>query len=194
MLEVDLQPLREFEPRLLGAQDWEVVLGLSQRGAQALLTCDDSMLSVARVVAVIEQTLFTVVTCRRVGHDPVVASGLLLAHLPSIGRRHDPARPQIWRLSAPEQPVLKIGQLKDEIEKRSGVRVDDYKLLAGAAPSSLAKKRTQGSTSRAAPSARRCSSLGCHIPRSITHVPACHADPLGDVLDRQARVDAVLPS
>jgi hypothetical protein len=130
VLEVDLRPLREYEPRLLGDQveDWQVILGLKQRGAEALLTCDDDMLAVAQVVAVIEQTTFTVVSCRETGHDPVVASGLLLTHLPSIARRHVAHRPQVWRLRVTEQRPIKIGDLKATILRNSGVRVDDYRL------------------------------------------------------------------
>lgn len=57
-----------------------MVLALKQRDAEALVTCDDNMLLVPRVVAVIEQTRFTVASCRAAGHDPVLATGILLAH------------------------------------------------------------------------------------------------------------------
>jgi hypothetical protein len=134
VLEVDLRALREFEPRLCGDQveDWQVILGLRQRGAEALLTCDDNMLSVAQVVAVIEQMNFSVVSCRAVGHDPVAASGLLLAHLPNIAKRHVAYRPQVWRLRTAEQRPVPIANLKQAILDRSGVEVDDYRLSASA--------------------------------------------------------------
>jgi hypothetical protein len=109
-------------------EDWQVILGLKQLGAEALLTCDDAMLSVAQVVAVIEQTRFTVVSCREVGHDPVIASGLLLTQLPHIARRHLKERAQVWRLRTTEQRQEPISDLKARILASSGVRVDDFRL------------------------------------------------------------------
>lgn len=129
VLEVDLRSIRDFEPALVGgSEDWEVILGLKQRGAEALITCDDNMLFAPRVVAVIEQTRFTVVSCRAAGHDPVLATGILLAHLPRVMKRHRPDVAQVWRLTAVEQRPISIKDQKAEVERRSGVRVDNYKL------------------------------------------------------------------
>lgn len=80
----------------------------------------------------IEQTRFTVVSCRAAGHDPVLATGLLLTHLPRIIKRHRPDVAQIWRLSASEQRPITIEIQKAEVERRSGKRVDDYKLSSQA--------------------------------------------------------------
>jgi len=127
--EIDLRPLKNVEPRLLGDQeDWRVILGAKQAGAEGLVTCDDSMLHLPEVIAVIEQTAFTVISCQETGHDGIVASGLLIAHIPRIARRHDPHRPQVWQLSAPERQPRRIGDLKEEIRRRSGRDVDAYKL------------------------------------------------------------------
>lgn len=133
VLDVDLRSIRVYEPRPVGgSDDWQVVLGLKQSGAQALITCDDNMLFVPRVVAVIEQTRFTVVTCRAAGHDPVLATGILLAHLPRIIKRHRPDLAQVWRLTAVEQRPIPIKKQKADVERRSGERVDDYKLSSQA--------------------------------------------------------------
>jgi hypothetical protein len=130
VLDLELVSIRDFAPELTGEQveDWQVILGLRQRGAQGLVTCDDAMLEVAQVVAVIEQTTFSVVTCRAAGDDAVKASGMLLTHLPAVGNRHNNDKPQVWRLHAPEQLPRKIGELKDSILEKSGVKVDDYHL------------------------------------------------------------------
>ena len=133
VLEVDLRSIRDYEPRLVGAsEDWEVVLALKQRDAEALVTCDDNMLFVPRVVAVIEQTRFTVASCRAAGHDPVLATGILLALLPRIAKRHRRDVAQVWRLSASEQRPIPIKDQKADVERRSGERVDDYKLSSRA--------------------------------------------------------------
>jgi hypothetical protein len=131
VLEVEIRSIREFAPELTGTtvEDWQVIVGLRQRGAQGLLTCDDSMLSVAEVVAVIEQTAFSVVTCRESGHDPVKATGLLLTHLPAIGTQHDDARPQVWRLRAAHHDPQRIGTIKRHLEEHNpGLSVDDYRV------------------------------------------------------------------
>jgi hypothetical protein len=130
VLELELVSIREFAPELTGeeVEDWQVIVGLRQRGAEGLVTCDDSMIEVAQVVAVIEQTRFTVVTCQEAGDDAVKASGMLLTHLPAVGRRHDDHRPMVWRLHAAEQRPKKLGDLKAAIEAKSGVKVDDYRV------------------------------------------------------------------
>lgn len=130
VLEVALVSIREFAPELTGrdVEDWQVILGLRQGGAEGFVTCDDSMLEVAQVVAVIEQTKFSVVTCQAAGDDAMKASGMLLTHLPAVGRRHDDDKPLVWRLHAAEQRPKKIGELKKTIEERSGLKVDDYRV------------------------------------------------------------------
>ena len=62
------------------------------------------------------------------GHDPVLATGILLAHLPRVMKRHRPDVAQVWRLTAVEQRPIPIKDQKAEVERRSGERVDDYKL------------------------------------------------------------------
>jgi hypothetical protein len=130
VLELELVSIREFAPELTGeeVEDWQVIVGLRQRGAEGLVTCDDSMIEVAQVVAVIEQTRFSVVTCQEAGDDAVKASGMLLTHLPSVARRHDDDKPMVWRLHAPEQRPKKIGELKAAIEAKSDVKVNDYRV------------------------------------------------------------------
>jgi len=130
VLELELVSIREFDSDLTGrdVEDWQVILGLRHRGPEGFVTCDDSMLEVAQVVAVIEQTKFSIVTCREAGDDAVKASGMLLTHLPAVGLRHDDDKPLVWRLHATEQRPKKIGELKKMIEAKSRVKVDDYRV------------------------------------------------------------------
>ena len=77
----------------------------------------------------IEQTTFSIVTCREAGHDPVKATGLLLTHLPTIGAQHDDTRPQVWRLRAAQQNPVKIGAIKESLERHNpGISVNDYRV------------------------------------------------------------------
>lgn len=55
-------------------------------------------------MAVLCQTKLTLVVAEGVGHDPVKATGLVLAHLPGICEKTDPEVPQLWVLRAATQP------------------------------------------------------------------------------------------
>lgn len=128
LVDLTIVPLREFAADLTAdVEDWQVILGLAQRGAAGLITNDPSMLANPKVVAVVEQTKFSVVACERTGHDPVVATGLLLTQLPHVSKRHYPGRPQIWRLSSREQREKKFGAIKQEIKNNSGRDVDAFR-------------------------------------------------------------------
>jgi len=71
------------------------------------------------VLQTIHDTGFSVVTCRRVGDDPVRASGLLLTHLPDVVKRHMAERPQVWRLGTVESRPLDFVAHKRTVEARS---------------------------------------------------------------------------
>jgi hypothetical protein len=50
-----LQPLKVVNPKLIASfEDWQVILALSQLGFQGFVTCDDDMLWLPEVIAVIE--------------------------------------------------------------------------------------------------------------------------------------------
>jgi hypothetical protein len=118
VLELELRRLRDIDPRLTrGFDDGQVVLALSQLGFDGFVTNDDDMLWVPEVVSVIEQTTMS-----------VVASGLLLAHLPRVAKRFQRHRPQIWRLKATEQRPVDFGKHQTEVEERSNARLADFKL------------------------------------------------------------------
>ncbi len=103
---------------------------------EGLVTNDDRMLALPEVLAMVQQTGFTLVTCRRTGHDPLVATGLLLAHLGRIARRHRSGVSQVWRLSGPDRGPDNFEYIIAEAESRTGRRVAAYRL----APQELSKR------------------------------------------------------
>ena len=112
--------LVDLDPSLLGAyQDHELIANLAKRGVEGLITCDDNMVFRSEVLDAIEKVRFSLVTCRRVGDDPVRASGLLLVHLPDVAKRHERRTPQIWRLGTIESRPLEFSEHKRQVERRA---------------------------------------------------------------------------
>jgi hypothetical protein len=127
--EFEIVSVREHDPRLSrDFEDWQVILGCSQTGAEGFISDDAAMLDNPRVIAVVEQTKMTLVICAEIGHDPIAATGLLLAHLPRVAKRHRSDRPQIWKIRPTEQREKDLSEFKDRIERNSGMRVDDFRL------------------------------------------------------------------
>lgn len=123
VLGIEIALLVDVDLNLLGAyQDHELIVELAGRGIEGLITCDDSMIFRPEVLDAIERTGFSVVTCRRVGDDPVRASGLLLVHLPDVAKRHQSRRPQIWRLGTVESRPLPFSEHKEQVEARARQR------------------------------------------------------------------------
>lgn len=110
--ELDIKPIRAVDARLTGGlPDDELIRELRARGIEGLITNDDSMLALPEVLQAIQATRITVVACRGTGHDPLVATGLLLTHLSRIARRHVPNRHQVWVLSAPDRGPVDFAKL-----------------------------------------------------------------------------------
>lgn len=120
VLAIEVVPLSELDPGLLGAyQDDELISELARRRVDGLITCDDNMVFRPEVLSVVQRTRFSVVTCRRVGDDPIRASGLLLVHLPDIASRHRSDRPQIWRLGTAQARPLEFTEHKRIVDDRA---------------------------------------------------------------------------
>lgn len=127
--ELDLVPLREIDPRLtrdLG--DHRVIQGLWQRGFQGLVTCDDSMLWLPEVVAMVAQTRTSIVACVDSGDDPLKATGLLLTQLSHVAKRHDPTKPQIWFLNVAERLPKDFAKHVASVEKHASIKVASLRL------------------------------------------------------------------
>jgi len=119
VLGIEIVELSDLDRSLVGAfQDHELIEELSTRGVDGLITCDDNMLFRPEVIAAIEKTRFTVITCRRVGDDPVRASGLLLVHLPDVVKRYSPEKVQVWRLGTAESRPINFAEHRRSVLRR----------------------------------------------------------------------------
>jgi hypothetical protein len=96
-LRIDIRPL---DPSLHGFLDHRLIRELRGRDVEGLITTDDAMVHRQEVLDAIEETSFSVVTCKRAGADAVLATGLLFVHVAVIAADHRSDRPQIWRLGA----------------------------------------------------------------------------------------------
>jgi hypothetical protein len=122
MVEAELVSLDDIDGRLTVLDDWELLLALHhhERPWDGLITTDD-MIWQARELCVLIQTKLTLVFAHEAGHDPLKATGLVLAHLPGICKRTRPDIPQLWILRAVSKPhtepwdqLMKVAEHRDE--------------------------------------------------------------------------------
>lgn len=95
--------MRSIDPRLPAVEDdWRILLflHLDERPWDGLITTDSGILTQPKELAVLMQTRLTLVVASETGHDPIKASGLLLAYLPGICERTYPSKAQVWALRA----------------------------------------------------------------------------------------------
>lgn len=109
-ISMDIVLLEDVDPDLFGYHDHDLVRALADRGVEGLFTCDDAMVFRPEVLQAILDTGFSVVTCRRAGDDPILASGLILAHLGEIGSEHRRGSDQIWRLGAAAVKPMRVAE------------------------------------------------------------------------------------
>lgn len=108
--DADLVPVRRIDSRLTTVDDWEILraLHVDTRPWDGLITTDRHMLGLPKELAVLCQTKLSLVVAEAVGHDPIRATGLVLAHLGSICHDTNPDRAQVWTLrtvkKSPENP------------------------------------------------------------------------------------------
>jgi len=107
----------ELDRRLADLDDWQVLLALHhhERPFDGLITTDDSILNQGRELEVVRQTNLTLVVTRAAGHDPIKATGLLLAHLDYVTAQTTPDRPQVWSLAARNKPAADPWELLERI-------------------------------------------------------------------------------
>ena len=123
-----IKPLRDVHPDLVrNHEDWEVLRELKVRGAvDGLITLDVNMLNLPKEMVVLHQSRLSLVVFEGIDNDPTVATGLLMIHLPTIARQHNPAIPQLWRLHRPvtkppanpwEQIILLAARANEDPDK-----------------------------------------------------------------------------
>jgi hypothetical protein len=107
MAEAELAPIAEIDARLTDLDDWEVLLALHHdaRPWDGLITTDSGMVSLPRELCVLMQTHLTLVVAEAAGHDPLKATGLVLAYLPWIANQTRPDTAQLWVLRTANRPA-----------------------------------------------------------------------------------------
>ncbi|MDP9262464.1 MAG: hypothetical protein M3O89_10875 [Actinomycetota bacterium] len=105
--DAELVPIRRIDDRMATLDDWEVLLALHSDNSEwdGLITTDAKMLILPRELAVLCQTKLTLVVAEAVGHDPIKATGLVLAHITRICEQTRPDTAQVWRLRTSTKPA-----------------------------------------------------------------------------------------
>jgi hypothetical protein len=129
--DIELVPIRRVERRMSELDDWQVLIALHNdaRAWDGLVTTDSDMLSLPRELAVLCQTRLTLVVAVAAGHDPIKATGLVLAHIAGICHQTRPDTPQVWKLAtsqrAPDNPwdylstvATRRGEMADALYRR----------------------------------------------------------------------------
>jgi hypothetical protein len=126
MTEAELVAFADIDPELAELDDWEILLALHhhERRWNGLITTDSGMVVLPRELAVLMQTKLTLVLADEAGHDPLKATGLVLAHLPGICRRTRPDVAQLWILRAigrrHTDPWAQLGVVAEHQNERHG--------------------------------------------------------------------------
>jgi hypothetical protein len=103
-------------------QDWEVLHPLHRhdRAWHGLITTDSSMLLQTEALSLLCQTKLTLVVALGAGHDPILATGLLFAHLPGICKRTTPEVAQLWELRAVQRAHTDPWEKLETLAERRG--------------------------------------------------------------------------
>jgi hypothetical protein len=139
----ELVPLRRIREELTDVDDWQVMLELykDDRPWDGLITNDDKLLALPKEMVVLTQTQLTLVVVKGHGHNPIRATGLLMAHLEHICHQTDPKQSQIWLLStsqkAPERPQDRLVKIAEAKNRPLPDLVREHQVAA----SELARKR-----------------------------------------------------
>lgn len=117
-----LVPIRRIDARMATLDDWEVLAALHADDADwdGLITTDAKMLSLPRELAVMSQTKLTLVVAEAVGHDPIKATGLILAHLGRICEQTRQDVAQVWRLRTSTKPADDPWDYLTKVAERRG--------------------------------------------------------------------------
>jgi hypothetical protein len=135
--DVELVPIRDIDRRLPTYEDWQVLHALHahERRWDGLITTDHDMLSLPKELSVLCQSRLSLVIAVAAGHDPIKATGLVLAHISSICSQTRPETPQVWRLRTmakpPEDPWTFITNIANRQGERPAVLYERERLSAG---------------------------------------------------------------
>lgn len=124
--DVELVPIRRIHARMSTLDDWEVLLALhtDARPWDGLITTDRNMLSLPKELSVLCQTRLTLVVAIAAGHDPIKATGLVLAHIAGICQRTRNDRGQVWRLATAQRDAEDPWRYVEQSAWRRGESAD----------------------------------------------------------------------
>lgn len=127
MVEAELVPIDAIDSRMPELDDWQVLLALHQhrRPFDGLITTDSSMVQLPRELATLLQTKLTLVIAEESGHDPLKATGLVLAHLPGICQRTSPDTAQAWILRATQRGHTSPWELLERVASHQNRRANE---------------------------------------------------------------------
>lgn len=120
--DAELMPIRRIDHRMATLDDWEVLQALhtDDAGWDGLITTDAKMLDLPRELAVLCQTNLTLVVAEAVGHDPIKATGLVLAHISRICEQTRVDTAQVWRLRTSTKPAESPWDFLTRVAARRG--------------------------------------------------------------------------
>lgn len=141
LIEAELVSVRDIDERLARMDDWELLLSLYhwRPRLDGLITTDSSMTSLPREMCVLAQTRLTLVVTAEAGHDPLKATGLVLAHLPTICKQSKPDLAQIWTLRAVVRPHETPERYLETIAKRERKAIEKLRAEHRLSPAELAR-------------------------------------------------------
>jgi hypothetical protein len=124
--DVELVPIRRVDRLMSELDDWQVLVALHNDGREwdGLVTTDSDMLSLPRELAVLCQTRLTLVVAVAAGHDPIKATGLVLAHIGGICQQTRPDTPQVWKLATSQRPAESPWDYLATVATRRGESTD----------------------------------------------------------------------
>lgn len=141
IIEAELVPIGKIDAGFATLDDWEVILGLHQHGRpwDGLVTTDANMLALPRELAVLMQTKLTLVVAKASGHDPIKATGLLLAYLPGICQHTRDDKAQLWTLNALPRPADNPWDKLAHVAERHGTTAEKLYSTNKLSPAELAR-------------------------------------------------------
>ena len=132
--EAELVAVKDIDPRMSELDDWQLLLALhhDKRPWDGLITTDMGMTRLPRELAVLLQTNLSLVVAHGSGHDPIRATGLVLAHLPSVCERTSSETAQLWVLRTtekkPDDPWERLRQVAAHQNRPASQVYNDAKL------------------------------------------------------------------
>lgn len=77
-------PLKMLDPRLLGTDDWRLLLAMPKHGIRIVVTCNDRMLKDPKALLAVEKTKLCLVAVDSLGDNAMRSTGVVLHDLPWI--------------------------------------------------------------------------------------------------------------